>query len=38
MRQYIIAANWKMNKTLEEGQKLASEIINRLFVDIHPPD
>ena len=28
MRQYIIAANWKMNKTLEEGQKLASEIIN----------
>ncbi len=28
MRQKIVAGNWKMNKTLEEGQKLASEIIH----------
>jgi triosephosphate isomerase len=28
MRKKIIAGNWKMNLTLEEGQKLASEIIN----------
>lgn len=28
MRKKIIAGNWKMNKTLEEGQALASEVIN----------
>jgi triosephosphate isomerase len=28
MRKKIVAGNWKMNKTLEEGQKLASEIVN----------
>lgn len=28
MRQYIVAGNWKMNKSLEEGLKLASEVIN----------
>ena len=27
MRQKIVAGNWKMNKTLEEGQKLTSEIV-----------
>lgn len=28
MRQKIVAGNWKMNKTLEEGQSLTSEIIH----------
>lgn len=28
MRRKIIAGNWKMNKTLEEGQTLASEVSN----------
>ncbi len=28
MRKKIIAGNWKMNKTLEEGQSLASEVVN----------
>jgi triosephosphate isomerase len=28
MRQYIVAGNWKMNKSLEDGLKLASEVIN----------
>jgi len=28
MRQKIVAGNWKMNKTLEEGQKLTSEIVH----------
>ncbi len=28
MRKKIIAGNWKMNKTLEEGLSLASEVIN----------
>ena len=28
MRKKIVAGNWKMNGTLEEGQKLASEIVN----------
>ena len=28
MRQYIVAGNWKMNKNLDEGLKLASEVIN----------
>jgi triosephosphate isomerase len=28
MRQKIVAGNWKMNNTLEEGQKLTSEIVN----------
>lgn len=29
MRKKIVAGNWKMNKTLEEGRALASEIIKR---------
>lgn len=28
MRQKIVAGNWKMNTTAEEGQKLTSEIVN----------
>ena len=28
MRKNIVAGNWKMNKTFEEGLKLASEIVN----------
>lgn len=28
MRKKIVAGNWKMNCTLEEGRKLASEVIN----------
>jgi triosephosphate isomerase (TIM) len=28
MRKKIVAGNWKMNLTLEEGQKLTSEIVN----------
>jgi triosephosphate isomerase len=28
MRKKIVAGNWKMNGTLEEGQKLTSEIVN----------
>jgi len=28
MRKNIVAGNWKMNKTLEEGKALTSEIIN----------
>jgi triosephosphate isomerase (TIM) len=30
MRQKIVAGNWKMNKNLDEGIKLASEIINMI--------
>lgn len=32
MRKKIIAGNWKMNLTFEEGQKLTSEIVN-MFKD-----
>ena len=28
MRNKIVAGNWKMNNTLEEGVTLASEIVN----------
>jgi triosephosphate isomerase len=30
MRKKIVAGNWKMNKTVQEGQKLTSEIVNML--------
>jgi triosephosphate isomerase len=30
MRKKIIAGNWKMNKTLEEGMGLVSEVSNML--------
>jgi triosephosphate isomerase len=29
-RQYIVAGNWKMNKTYEEGRDLAKDIVERL--------
>ena len=28
MPQQIVAGNWKMNNTLDEGLKLTSEIVN----------
>ncbi|MEM8894654.1 MAG: triose-phosphate isomerase [Bacteroidota bacterium] len=28
MRKHIVAGNWKMNNTIEEGKKLTSEIVN----------
>jgi len=28
MRKKIVAGNWKMNLTFDEGQKLTSEIVN----------
>lgn len=34
MRQKIVAGNWKMNKTLEEGQTLASEIMNMVSDEV----
>jgi triosephosphate isomerase len=45
MRKRIVAGNWKMNLTLEEGQKLTSEITNmvndelneEITVVINPP-
>lgn len=37
MRKKIIAGNWKMNLTLEEGQKLTSEIVN-MYKDEHIND
>ena len=35
MRQKIVAGNWKMNTTAEEGQKLASEIINMVKDEVN---
>lgn len=35
MRKQIAAANWKMNKTFEEGTNLVNEILGS---DIHPDD
>lgn len=45
MRKNIVAGNWKMNKTLEEGTSLASEIVNivadevkdEVIVVLNPP-
>jgi triosephosphate isomerase (TIM) len=37
MRKKIVAGNWKMNLTLEEGQKLTSEIVN-MFKDENVKD
>ena len=37
MRRKIIAGNWKMNLTLDEGQKLTSEIVN-MYKDEHIKD
>lgn len=35
MRQKIVAGNWKMNTTAEEGQKLTSEIVNMVKDEIN---
>ncbi|WP_053406553.1 triose-phosphate isomerase [Persicobacter sp. CCB-QB2] len=37
MRNKIVAGNWKMNKTLEEGKILASEVVN-MAADEAPSD
>jgi triosephosphate isomerase len=34
MRKVIIAGNWKMNKTLEDSQKLASELVNMVADEV----
>jgi len=34
MRKNIVAGNWKMNKTLEEGMALASEIVNMVSDEV----
>lgn len=35
MRKKIIAGNWKMNKNLEEGMALASEVVNMIKDEYH---
>ncbi|MEM6524901.1 MAG: triose-phosphate isomerase [Bacteroidota bacterium] len=35
MRKKIVAGNWKMNNTLEEGQKLTSEIVNMVNDEVN---
>ena len=35
MRKHIVAGNWKMNKNLQEGIALATEINDRYA--LHPP-
>ena len=35
MRQKIVAGNWKMNTTAEEGQKLTSEIVNMVQDEVN---
>lgn len=35
MRKNIVAGNWKMNKTLEEGISLASEIVNMVADEVN---
>ncbi|MBC7486143.1 MAG: triose-phosphate isomerase, partial [Cytophagaceae bacterium] len=34
MRAKIVAGNWKMNKTLEEGLSLASEVVNMVADEV----
>ena len=34
MRKKIVAGNWKMNKTLEEGKMLASEVVNMVADEV----
>lgn len=36
MRKKIVAGNWKMNKNLDEGLKLASEIVNMIIDEVAP--
>lgn len=35
MREKIVAGNWKMNCTLDEGKKLTSEIINMVATEVN---
>ncbi|UII22104.1 triose-phosphate isomerase [Fulvivirga ligni] len=35
MRQKIVAGNWKMNNTLDEGLKLTSEIVNMVSDEVN---
>lgn len=35
MRKKIVAGNWKMNKTLEEGLALASEVVNMVKDEVN---
>ena len=35
MRKKIVAGNWKMNKNLEEGLKLATEVVNMVKDEVH---
>ncbi len=35
MRQKIVAGNWKMNNTLNEGLKLTTEIVNMVADEVH---
>lgn len=35
MRKNIVAGNWKMNNTLEEGQKLSSEVVNMVNDEVN---
>ncbi len=34
MRQKIVAGNWKMNNTLQEGEKLTSEVVNMVADEV----
>ncbi len=38
MRKHIAAGNWKMNKTLEEGKILASEVIEMVNSELNDPN
>ena len=35
MRKKIVAGNWKMNKTLEEGKTLVSEVVNMVADEVN---
>mgnify|MGYP001815742538 CR=1 FL=1 len=35
MRKRIVAGNWKMNNTLEEGLKLSSEVVNMVHDEVN---
>ena len=37
MRQYIIAGNWKMNKTVSESIQLAKDIVEAPRLTSPPP-
>lgn len=35
MRKHIVAGNWKMNNTIEEGKNLASEVVSMVEEEVH---